>query len=80
VAEITWKLKTYLRTHDIKPRQVENEVIRLGYEFGRNTIYRLLSGEGPANVNRGTLAKIIAALRSITGEQVQVSDLLEYRD
>lgn len=75
-----WKLQAYLDERGIKPRTVENEAITLGYSFGRNMIYRLLRDDGPVNVNRDTLAALIAALRSLTGRKVKVQDLLEYEE
>lgn len=74
---INWKLARYLETHDIRPRDVENEAIRAGFQFGRNTIYRLLRDDGPTNFNRDTLAAVIASLRAITGQTVTADDLLE---
>lgn len=78
VTNLVWKLRPYLRAHGLRARDVENEAIRLGHQLGRNTIYRVLQGDGPTNFNRDTLVAIIAALRSLTGKKVMVGDLLEY--
>ena len=80
MGRITWKLKRFIEGHNLKARQVETEAIRLGYTFGRNTIYRLLKDEGPVNINRDSLTAVIAALRSLTGRKVKVGDLLEYEE
>jgi len=77
---IVWKLAETLRRYDLRPRDVETEAIRLGYGIGRNTIYRVLKAGGPANVNRATLAALLAGLRSLTGEAIAVADILEYLD
>ena len=75
-----WKLNDYLEANSVKPRSVENRAIKLGYTFGRNSIYRMTRGEGPTNINRDSLTAILHALRDITQKDVQVSDLLEYED
>lgn len=80
MARLEWKLRPLLEAHNLRPRDVETEAIRLGYTFGKNTIYRVLSGEGPTNFNRDTLTAIIGALRKLTGKPVSVGDLLEYQD
>jgi hypothetical protein len=77
---VKWKLQEVLQHHNIRPRDVETEAIRLGYNFGKNTIYRLLKDDGPINVNRETLSVLIAALRSLTKQQVEVEDILEYQE
>jgi hypothetical protein len=78
MAEIIWKLDELLKEHDITPARLEREIVRLGYDFGTKSIYRF-KGDGPTNVNRGSLEAIIAGLRSITGKDLNVQDLLEYR-
>ena len=80
MAHIKWKLRRYLETNNITPRDVETEAIRLGFQFGRNTIYRLQRDDGPSSFNRDTLTALIAALRSLTGRKVNVQDLLEYQE
>lgn len=80
MGKVDWKLKSYLEEKNIKPRELENEVLRLGHTFGRNTIYRLIRDDGPANLSRDTLAALIDALRSLTKRKVKVSDLVEYRE
>lgn len=76
---LVWKFDDVLRTSGISPAQLEREIIRLGYEFGAKTIYRF-TGEGPVNLNRGSLEAIIAALRSLTKREVNVQDLLEFQE
>lgn len=79
MSKLIWKLDGVLQTSGVTPAQLEREIIRLGYEFGAKTIYRF-TGEGPINLNRGSLEAILSALRSLTKEQVNVQDLLEYRE
>jgi molybdenum cofactor biosynthesis enzyme MoaA len=79
MSKLIWKLDNMLQTSGITPAQLEREIIRLGYEFGAKTIYRFTGG-GPTNLNRGSLEAIISALRSLTRQDVNVQDLLEYRE
>jgi hypothetical protein len=80
MGHVDWKLRDYLKEKNIKPRELENEVLRLGHTFGRNSIYRLIKDDGPTNLNRDTLAVLIDALRSLTKRKVKVSDLVEYQE
>ena len=80
MGKIEFKLKEFLAEKDIKPRDVENEAIRLGFTFGQNTIYRLLKGDGPENLSRTTLAILIETLRSLTKRKVKLTDLVDYQD
>jgi hypothetical protein len=75
--KITWKLGGYLQTHHLRPRDVETEAIRSGFQFGRNTIYRLLRNEGPKSYDKDTLTALIVSLRNLTGQPVTPNDLLE---
>lgn len=78
---MVWKLKQVIRQNKLKPRAIENRAIELGYEFGRNTIYRLLGHEeGPKNINRDSLTAIIHALRDLTNKPIKVEDLIEYTE
>ncbi len=79
MGKLIWKLDGVLQTSEITPAQLEREIIRLGYEFGAKTIYRF-TGEGPTNLNRGSLEAIISALRSLTRQEVNVQNLLEYKE
>lgn len=79
VARLIWKFDEYLKNQQLTPADVEREIIRLGYTFGSRTIYRF-KGQGPDNLNRGSLEAILTALRSLTGKPVQITDLLEYQD
>lgn len=79
MSKLIWKLDNILQTSGVTPAQLEREIIRLGYEFGAKTIYRF-TGEGPTNLNKGSLEAIISALRSLTRQEVNVQDLLEFRE
>lgn len=76
--KVSWKLADYLEAHKLRPQDVENAAIRLGQPLGKNTIYRVLRGEGPSRIDRNTLSAIVAALRELTRSKVEPGDLLEF--
>jgi hypothetical protein len=71
---IIWNLKPFLEAHNIPP-------YRLAAQMGKSApnVYRLLAGSGPKNFNAETLSETIEALVALTGQQVSIADLLEYR-
>jgi hypothetical protein len=72
MAEVTLKLREYLKAHQLNARQVELEA-----GIGQNTIYRVMRA---TNLNRDSLAGIIRALRKLTGKPVGIADVLEYSE
>ena len=80
MGKVVFRLKDYLQERGIKPWALENEAQRLGHSLGGSNIYRLLKDdEGPANLNRKTLAVVIETLRSLEPRRkVKVSDLIDY--
>lgn len=78
MVKVAWKLADYLEAHHLRPQDVERAAIRLGQPLGKNTIYRVLRGEGPSRIDRNTLSAIVAALGALTHQQVQPGDLLEF--
>lgn len=79
VGRTVWRLRDLMDDHGLKPLDVEREALRLGYPFGKNVIYRLATPHGPARIDRSSLAALVAALRSLTGLDLDVCDLLEYQ-
>jgi hypothetical protein len=73
--KVIWKLKPYLDAHNIAPYALAREA-----DMHSPNLYTLMSGEGAVNVNRDKLARLITALRTLTGKPVAVSDLLEYQE
>lgn len=71
---IRWKLREFLEEHSIHASQV---VDKAQGKLSRTGIYRL-TDEELKGVRFESLAVIIPALRELTGEDVQVGDLLEY--
>jgi hypothetical protein len=78
VARIKWKLPEYLEQRDIT-------AYKLGAELGGHkripAVYRLINKtDPPSRVDFQTLANVIQALKTLTGEDVALTDLLEYED
>jgi DNA-binding Xre family transcriptional regulator len=69
---VRWKVYDILEAHDIS-------VYRLMKESGlaQGTVYRLVKGD-TSTVNAETLDRVMTTLRRLTGQQLQISDLLEY--
>ena len=73
-----WQLGAYLdrynRTH--RPKIWVSDIVeKTG--LSSNTVYPISRGEAQ-RVDRETLSKIIQALRELTGESIEVSDLLKF--
>lgn len=72
---VRWRLADYLERHGLT-------AYALGKEIGvtrMNTVYRLARrGNEPVRVDLETLALVISSLRMLTGENVQIADILEY--
>ncbi|MDQ3397545.1 MAG: helix-turn-helix transcriptional regulator [Deinococcota bacterium] len=78
MGKVRWKLKQYLEKHNLTAYRLAQT---LGTRGRMPTIYRLArEGEEPSRVDLPTLANVIDGLRELTGEDVQVSDLLEYEE
>lgn len=67
-----WKLRAFLLRHGLNAHQV---VIASG--LSTRTIYPIAAGES-TRVDLHSLEAIIAALRDLTGERVDMNDLLEF--
>ncbi len=72
VMPVRWKVKEFLNAHDLT-------TYRFWLESGlaKGTAYRLINGD-TQNLNAATLDATIRALRSLTGEHVNIMDVLEY--
>jgi len=67
-----WKLKDYLDRHDLTPHQLALEA-----KLSVNTVYPMARGQAE-RISLKTIDRVIAALRELTGEDVDIGDLLEY--
>lgn len=70
---VQWKLKQYLAVHNLSTYRLIQES-----KLAQGTAYRLVNGD-THNLNAATLDAVIGALRSLTGEQVEIQDVLEYQ-
>jgi DNA-binding Xre family transcriptional regulator len=70
---VKWKLSEVLTNNKLSVRQVMLET-----GLSSNTLYPIARGTSE-QVSLETIAKIIEALRALTGKKIEVSDLLEFK-
>lgn len=72
-----WKLAQFLKDNDLTAYRLAQT---LGTRGRMPTIYRLVrEGQEPTRVDLPTLATVIDGLRELTGRNVTLNDVLEYR-
>lgn len=72
-----WKLRELIDKHNVTPNALSE---RTRGRLSRNAVYHLASTkQAPKRLEVGTFDALIPALRELTGEPVEVADLLEYR-
>jgi DNA-binding Xre family transcriptional regulator len=69
---VRWKVKEYLEAHSLTPYRFMKES-----GLAQGTAYRLVNGD-TRNLNADTLDATIRTLEALTGQPVQLSDVLEY--
>ena len=69
---VRWKVYEILREYDISTYRLMKES-----GLAQGTVYRLVKGD-TSTVNAETLDRVMTTLRRLTGEQLQISDLIEY--
>ena len=71
-----WTLTDYMERHAITPYRLAKAVEQ---HASAQTVYGLVRrGQDVSRVDLGTLAFVLDGLRELTGENVQVSDLISY--
>lgn len=76
MALVRWKLASYLTAHNLTAYKVAKQ---MGGMTRVPTVYRMADGDRPiSRVDLGTLAEVLVALRQLTGETVDIGDLLEF--
>ncbi|WP_083939272.1 helix-turn-helix domain-containing protein [Deinococcus apachensis] len=73
---IEWQLKHLLEQEGITPYRLSQ---LLDGQVSRNTIYALARGKSE-RVDLSVLNAVISQLRRMTGRQIDVSDLLYYKE
>ena len=71
---VRWKVYEILEAHDISPYRLMKES-----GLAQGTVYRLVKGD-TSTVNAETLDRVMTTLRRLTGQHLQISDLLDYED
>lgn len=75
MAAVRWKLADYLDKHGLTAYALAKAV----GQTRMNTLYRIARrGDEPTRVDLPTLAAIIVGLRQLTGEPVDLTDILEF--
>ena len=71
---VHWTVKPLLDRHGITPYRLMKES-----GLAQGTIYRLVNGD-TRSLNADTLDRVMSALRRLTGEEIELSDLLRSED
>jgi len=71
---VHWTVKPLLDRHGITPYRLMKES-----GLAQGTVYRLVNGD-TKSLNADTLDRVMGALRRLTGEEVEISDLLVYQE
>jgi predicted transcriptional regulator len=74
IMPVRWKVKELREVHSLTPYRFMKES-----GLAQGTVYRLVNGD-TQNLNASTLDATIKALRALTGKQVDIPDVLEYRE
>lgn len=71
---VHWTVKPLLERHNITAYRLMKES-----GLAQGTVYRLVNGD-TTNLNAETLDRVMTTLRRLTGEQIEISDLLRYEE
>lgn len=71
---VHWTIRPILDRHNITPYRLMKES-----GLAQGTVYRLVNGDSKS-LNADTLDRVMTALRRLTGEDLQVADLLAYEE
>lgn len=75
MSALRWRLADYLEARNLT-------AYALGKAMGTsymNTVYRMAKrGQEPTRIDLPTLLSVLDGLRKLTGEDVQIADILEY--
>lgn len=71
---VNWTVRPLLERHGITAYRLMKES-----GLAQGTVYRLVNGD-TRSLNAETLDRVMGALRRLTGEEIQINDLLHYED
>lgn len=71
---VLWTVKPVLARHNITPYRLMKES-----GLAQGTAYRLANGD-TRSLNADTLDRVMTALRRLTGEAIEISDLVTYEE
>ena len=74
IVPVRWTVRPLLDRHALSAYRLMKET-----GLARGTVYRLVNGE-TNTLNAETLDKVMTALRHLTGEDIQIDDLLVYEE
>lgn len=74
IVPVHWTVRPLLERHGITPYRLMKES-----GLAQGTVYRLVNGD-TRSLNAETLDRVMGALRRLTGEEVEIADLLRYED
>ncbi len=74
MSEVRWRLKEFLEARNLTAYALS----KAGGIQRMSTVYRIASSDAPTRVDLPTLARVLDGLRKLTGEEVQLTDILEY--
>lgn len=74
MSEVRWQLDAFLKAHGLTAYALAKAsgIQRM------STVYRIAGKDAPVRVDLPTLAALLDGLRHLTGEDVQLTDILEY--
>ena len=71
---VRWTVRPLLQRHRITPYRLMKES-----GLAQGTVYRLVNGD-TRSLSADTLDRVMTALRSLTGEDIAIADLLQYEE
>lgn len=78
MGHVEWRLRELLGELNLPASRVEEEAQRLGHSLGRNAVYRLLR-RPPERGALSTVAALVDALRTLSGQEITTADLIRYQ-
>lgn len=71
---VRWTVREFLKRKGISPYKLMKES-----RLAQGTVYRLVNGD-TRSLNADTLDRVMEALRRLTGEDIEISELITYEE